>query len=692
MCGITGFIGFGRSERSENLESLARGMVAALRHRGPDDAGAWVDPESGVGLGHSRLAIVDLSPQGRQPMFSRCGRFVVVFNGEIYNHHEIRRELEQRRRGVTWRGHSDTEVMLAAFDAWGVEAALKRFVGMFAFALWDRSEQVLYLGRDRMGEKPLYYGWQGESFLFGSELKALRRHRDWRGELNRDALALYLRLSYVPAPYTIYSGIRALEPGCLLTLQLREGAAAELAAPQPYWSPREVAENGVRDPFTGGDEEAVDRLDALLRQAIGKQMLADVPLGAFLSGGVDSSTIVALMQAQSNRPVRTFTIGFDAAAYDEASYAREGARHLGTDHTELYVTSRDALDVIPRLPTLYDEPFGDVSQIPTFLVSQLTRNHVTVSLSGDGGDELFGGYNRYFWAPGIWDRIGSLPKQARVLAARLIKSRSARSWDALFESFAPILPGRLKQRNPGSKLHKLAGILDAATPFDLYLRLVSQWRDPGDLVLGGLEPGTVLSERGRHPQLQDFSQLMMYLDAVSYLPGDILVKVDRASMGVSLESRTPFLDHRIFEYAWRLPMSMKIRGGEGKWILRQVLYRYVPKALIERPKAGFAVPLESWLRGPLREWGEELLDEKRLIREGILNPAPIRKKWLEHLSGREDWQHYLWNVLMFQAWLQEEKVALPSVDYLPSGAALHEPLFGSSSLAAGAEGHVPLAL
>jgi len=658
MCGIAGFIGIDRSKNRERLDEVARRMTDQLRHRGPDDAGVWADPEAGVALGHRRLSIVDLSPHGHQPMLSSCGRYVLVFNGEIYNHRELRRELEATSAvALPWRGHSDTETMLAAFQGWGVEGAVRRFVGMFAFALWDRRERVLHLVRDRLGEKPLYFGWQGDTFLFGSELKALRAHPRWRGAVNRDALALFLRLSYLPAPHTIYREIRALKPGTLLTMRFGQTAHLPGALPEPvaYWSARSAAENGVRTPFAGSEAEAVEGLDRLLRRAVGQQMVADVPLGAFLSGGIDSSTVVSLMQAQSARPVRTFTIGFEQAAYNEALHAREVARHLGTEHTELRVTAADALKVIPRLPTLYDEPFGDVSQIPTYLVSQLTRRHVTVSLSGDGGDELFAGYNRHSWVPGLWGRIGWLPRGARGFGAGLIRSLSPGTWDSVFQTLGPVLPASLKQRNPGGKLHKLAGVLDAEGPAEIYGRLVSQWSDPSLLVLGSREPATVLSDQAEHPELPDFTQLMMYLDAVTYLPGDILVKVDRAAMGVSLESRTPFLDHRVFEYAWRIPLSMKIRDGRGKWLLRQLLYRYVPPELIERPKAGFAVPIDSWLRGPLRDWAEALLEPRRLSREGYLNPFPIRGKWKEHLSGRHDWQHYLWNVLMFQGWLEAQR-------------------------------------
>ena len=658
MCGITGFVDLTRALGAESLKDIAGKMTATLRLRGPDDRGVWADAGRGVALGHSRLSIIDLSPQGHQPMLSACGRYTIVFNGEIYNFRELRRELEQQCATVRavapdWRGHSDTEVMLAAFAAWGVEGAVRKFTGMFAFALWDRSQDLLYLVRDRMGEKPLYYGWQGTSFLFGSELKALRAHPAFRAELNRDSLAAYLRLSYVPAPHSIYRGISTLPPGTVLALPCGKGASPGVTPePLPYWSVLEAAGAGSRDPFGGSESDGVQRLDTLLRGAIARQMVADVPLGAFLSGGVDSSTVVALMQAQASRPVRTFTIGFDQPQYNEALYAKEVARHLGTDHTELYVSSSDALELIPRLPALYDEPFADVSQIPTHLLSRLTRQHVTVSLSGDGGDELFGGYNRYLWVESIWRRIGFLPKNARRMAAGLIKTGSPSAWDRLFSSLGPVLPDRLKQSTPGGKLHKLADVLDVDDQLGMYRRLVSQWCDPGALVKGGTEPPSLIDDPLRHPSGCSLAETMMFLDMMSYLPDDILVKVDRASMGASLESRTPFLDHSVVEFAWQIPLSMKIRDGQGKWLLRQVLDRYVPKALVERPKAGFAVPLGAWLRGPLREWAETLLDERGMQQQGFLNPGPIRQKWSEHLSGRYDRQYYLWNVLMFQAWLE----------------------------------------
>ncbi|MBU3967371.1 MAG: asparagine synthase (glutamine-hydrolyzing) [Euryarchaeota archaeon] len=648
MCGITGFLGLD-NQKGNLLETTVKHMADTLDHRGPDDNGVWVDTETGIALGHRRLSIVDLSSTGHQPMHSACGRYVIVFNGEIYNFKTLRQELESL--GHKFRGHSDTEVMLTAISQWGLEAAVKCFNGMFAFALWDKQEHRLHLARDRLGEKPLYYGWMGKMFLFGSELKALCAHPDFKKEINRDVLALYLRHNYVPSPYSIYKGINKLQPGTILTLNRSDSTSTP--APLPYWSAREVAEHGITRSFTGSADEAVDQLDSLLREAVKMRMEADVPLGAFLSGGVDSSLVVALMQAQSDIPIKTFSIGFNESEYNEANYAKAVAQHLGTDHTELYITPEQAMAVIPRLPTLYDEPFADSSQIPTFLVSELARRYVTVSLSGDGGDELFAGYNRYFLGQSLWNKIGWMPKRIRQAASGMLTAISPQTWETMFQKMKYILPGKIKQQNPGDKLHKLSEILDVEDQEALYLRFVSHWKDPSSLVPGAREPPTALTDRSQWADLPDFTQRMMFLDTVTYLPDDILVKVDRASMGVSLEARVPLLDHRVMEFAWRLPMSMKIRNGQSKWILRQVLYKYVPRELIERPKMGFGVPIDSWLRGPLREWAEVLLDEKRIREEGFFNHQPIREKWAEHLSGKRNWQYYLWDVLMFQAWLDE---------------------------------------
>ena len=650
MCGISGLLDTSHQLGKHQLEAAVLEMVNTLRHRGPDDSGAWADARTGIALGHRRLAIVDLSPEGHQPMLSACGRYVISFNGEVYNFEALRCELESL--GYAFRGHSDTEVMLAGISQWGLYSAVQRFNGMFAFALWDREERQLHLVRDRLGEKPLYYGWGGKTFLFGSELKALRAHPHFRAELNRDALCLYMRRQYIPAPYSIYEGISKVQPGMIVTINGNKPTAPPRIT--AYWSAQAAAERGVAEPFAGSDQEAVSHLDELLRDAIKLRMRADVPLGAFLSGGLDSSTIVALMQAQSERPVQTFTIGFHEASYNEADSAKAVARHLRTAHTELYVRPEEAMAVIPRLPILYDEPFSDSSQIPTFLISQLARRDVTVSLSGDGGDELFGGYSRYLWGRKLWKAVGWMPLGLRTLAARFLTARSPESWETMFARVGPMLPETIKQRNPGEKVHKLAELLRTELPEMLYLTLVSHWADPASVVLNASEPSTVLTDRAQWARLPDFAQRMMYLDQMTYLPDDILVKVDRASMGVSLEARVPFLDHRVVEFAWQLPLSLKIRRGQAKWLLRQLLYRYVPKALVERPKMGFGVPLDVWLRGPLREWAEELLDEKRLRDQGFFDPNPIRALWADHLSGRGNWQYHLWDVLMFQAWLEHE--------------------------------------
>lgn len=648
MCGFAGFLGGIGGAGSD--EAILRGMTDSIRHRGPDSDGYWVDRDSGVGLGHRRLAILDLSPAGHQPMASTSGRYVIAFNGEIYNHQVLRSALERAGVVGSWRGHSDTETMLAGFEAWGIEATVKRAVGMFAIAVWDRKTRCLTLGRDRLGEKPLYYGWQGDSFLFGSELKALKAHPAFAAEVDRNALALLMRHNSIPAPYSIYQGISKLLPGTLLTVsqQDRDGR------PVHYWDARQVVADGLAQPFMGSPDEAVDELDRLLRQAVAQQMMADVPLGAFLSGGVDSSTVVAMMQAQSSRPVRTFSIGFHEAGYNEAEHARAVAAHLGSDHTELYVTAQQALDVIPRLSSLYCEPFADSSQIPTFLVSQLARRHVTVSLSGDGGDELFGGYNRYVLGRQLWSKLSHLPAGLRAMLARLILFLPSHTWSRVLGPVQSLLPLGLSQANVGDKLHKGAAVMAAQTSAELYRLLVSHWDKPDELVVGGGEPSTVLTDLSLQPKTDNFVHQMMALDLVSYLPDDILTKVDRAAMGVSLETRVPMLDHRVVEFAWRLPLSYKLRDGVGKWPLRQVLYKYVPRELIERPKMGFGVPIDSWLRGPLREWAEDLLSEERLRREGYFNPAPIRQKWIEHLSGKRNWQYHLWDVLMFQAWLAEQ--------------------------------------
>ncbi len=647
MCGITGFLDLACSMSQAEMEATATGMAEAIRHRGPDDWGCWADEASGIAFGHRRLSIIDLTPGGRQPMFSQNGRYVIVYNGEVYNYKALAHELQSL--GHVFHTTSDTEVMLTAICQWGLRAAVERFVGMFAFALWDRQERRLSLVRDRLGVKPLYYGWIGRVFLFGSELKALRAYPAFQAGIDRDALALYFRHSDIPAPFSIYPAIRKLPPAAILPIPFSELPVTP--EPEIYWSARLVAELGAAHPLNISTEEALTRLDALLREAIGLRMIADVPLGGFLSGGIDSALVVALMQAQSSMPVKTYTIGFYETGYNEAEYARDVAHHLGTNHTELYVSPQEAMNVIPRLPFMYDEPFADSSQIPTFLVSELTRRSVTVSLSGDGGDELFGGYSRYFWGTDIWRKIGGVPQGVKRAISRALLGISAKDWEIFFSRAGSLLPNRFRQSNPVDKIQKLAESLPVDSPEALYISLVSTWKAPTELVLNSREPQTILTDQSHWAKLPGFLQWMMYMDLVTYLPDDILVKLDRASMAVSLEAREPLLDHRLVEFAWSLPVNMKVRNGKGKWLLRQALYHYVPEILLERPKTGFAIPIDSWLRGALRPWAEALLDEQLLRRQGYLDPRPVRQKWREHLEGRYNWQNYLWNVLMFQAWL-----------------------------------------
>ena len=654
MCGIAGFLG-GRRFAPEDASSIARRMADAVAHRGPDDAGVWLDHEAGAALAYRRLAVIDPSPAGRQPMQSASGRSVIVFNGEIYNHLDLRRRLEaQCPDALPWRGHSDTETLLAAIEYWGLEETLRAATGMFAFAFWDREDRTLCLARDRVGEKPLYYGWQNGVFLFGSELKALAAHPAFEGDVDRDALTLLLRHGYIASPWSIYKGVRKLPAGTYVRMAAGTSRehAGKLPEPRRYWSLRDVVAAGRAQPFEGAPEDAVDALHDLLLRVVRGQMAADVPLGAFLSGGVDSSTVVALMQAQSGRPVRTFTIGFDESEYNEAEHAKAVAGHLRTEHTELYVSAREALEVIPRLPDLFDEPFADSSQIPTFLVAGMARRHVTVALSGDGGDELFGGYGYYVSTPRLWRWLSNVPAPLRRFGTCAIMAFLAPGADSL--------PGRILRRLPmgrgrhwtQAKAHKLALLADCGTLEELHWRRLSHWPDPSAIVHGASEPGTVLNESASWPDASEFAERLMAVDSLSYLPDDLLVKVDRAAMGVSLETRAPFLDHYVMEFVWRLPLSFRIRNARSKWILRQVLYKYVPMRLVERPKAGFSIPLASWLRGPLRDWAEALLDARRLRADGFFDPRPIRRKWHQFLNAHEQCEHHLWSILMFQAWLE----------------------------------------
>jgi asparagine synthase (glutamine-hydrolysing) len=638
MCGIAGLLDLKRKFGVDQLHAVALRMAESLRHRGPDDQGLWTDAEAGIAFGHTRLAIIDLSAAGAQPMASSCGRFMLCYNGEVYNAAELRAELEAA--GRKFRGHSDTEVMVEGFAVWGVRPTIERLIGMFAFAVWDRSSRTLTLARDRLGIKPLYWGHVAGSLVFASELKALRVVPGWQGEIDRDALAAFLRYGYVPTPWSIYRGINKLAPGTMLGCG-ESGKVTHTA----YWTLAEVAARGQAAPLDVADQDAQEMLEALLGDAVRRRMVADVPLGMFLSGGIDSSTVAAMMQASSARPIRTFSIGFREPAYDEAADAKQVAAHLGTEHTELYVTPAEARAVIPKLQDIYDEPFADSSQIPTFLISEMTRRHVTVALSGDGGDEVFAGYNRYGQALALARTARLLPRTVRAALGSAITAIPPGVWDHIFLG----LPRRMRPRLAGEKMHKFAAVLPKDA-LGFYQSLVTQGDDAELLVDGPRENGSDSRIAGLRQQFADDMSWMQYLDTVSYLPDDILTKVDRASMAVALEVRVPLLDHRVVELSWRLPQRFKMRGGAGKWLLRQIAYKYLPRALLERPKMGFGVPIDQWLKGPLKDWAGDLLNPSALEQEGLLRRVSLERNWIEHQSGTRNRQHLLWNVLMFESW------------------------------------------
>jgi len=639
VCGLVGFINLESAMPAAHLAAIAERMAQTIAHRGPDDAATWADAEAGLALAFRRLSIIDLSPAGRQPMHSASGRLVTVYNGEIYNAPELSRQLAAE--GVTFRGHSDSEVMLEAFERWGIARTLDKLNGMFAVALWDRRDRRLHLIRDRLGKKPLFYGRIGDTFFFGSQPKSFFPHPAWRAEIDRDSLAAFMRYGYVPAPRSIFKGLATVRPG-----EWVEVLDGEVAARRLYWDARTLAAAALARPLELSDHDAMAQLEGLLSKAVRGRLLSDVPLGGFLSGGVDSSTVVALMQANSTSRVKTFSIGFNERAYDESRHARAVAEHLGTDHHELRVSPREAIDAIPAMPLYYDEPFADSSQVPTYLLCKLARGHVTVALSGDGGDELFAGYTRYRTAQEIARAIRAIPVSLRPAVAGAIRRMPEAAWRLI----EPLVPRRLGQSPLSARMRRFSGFMADGGEERLFRSLVGQWDEPGKLVRGAREPVDDIWQGALAESVPDFGRRMQLIDTLTYLPDDILVKVDRASMAVGLEARTPLLDHSVVEFTWGLPDRFLTGQGETKRLLRQLLYTHVPKPLIERPKMGFVMPMDQWLRAPLKDWAEDLLDERAMAADGLLDPAPVRQMWAEHLSGRTAGQYRLWCVLMFQAW------------------------------------------
>lgn len=644
MCGFAGFLGAKNIRNKHLVHSILKKMNDRLIHRGPDSEGYWCNFDSEIFMSHRRLSIVDLSFSGTQPMISKSSEFTIVFNGEIYNHLEIRQEIKKINPGISWKGTSDTETLLASLDFFGIENTLKRLTGMFSFALWSNKTKTLTLARDRIGEKPLYYGWQGSgmarSFLFGSELKALREHPSFENSINRNSVNLFMKYNNVPAPNSIYKNIYKLMPGNFLQISL---ANQEFKIIQ-YWSLAQIASNAFNNPIFDTDNNIINNIESILKNTIKQQMIADVPIGAFLSGGIDSSSVVALMQNQSNQKINTFSIGFEEKNFDEAKNAMKIAKYLGTNHNELYVSSKEAMSIIPSLPIYYDEPFADSSQIPTFLVSRLAKKNVTVSLSGDGGDEVFGGYNRYYYADKYLNICNRLPGRLSNILKNFILGISVQTWSTIFSTLKI-------NNNFGEKLYKVAKIIEEKNFYRVYDFLISNWGNPESFVLG-TENNNIDSKYILDPPLQPYDSAiqLMILDMLNYLPNDILTKVDRASMGVSLETRLPFLNHELIEYMIRVPKKFKINNGIRKWALKKILNKYIPEKLVNRSKSGFAVPIDAWIRGPLREWTDSLINEKNIKSEGFLNYNEIDKKWKEHKSGKKNWHHELWAVLMFQSW------------------------------------------
>ena len=653
MCG---FVGVLLKSKNNDIEDNIRHMTNTLEHRGPDDVGVWSNPASNVFIGHRRLSVIDTSESGHQPMESHCGRYVIAFNGEIYNNLDLKGMLygscsfaDKKTNFIKWHGHSDTEILLECIAVWGVANTVKKAVGMFSFALWDSLKCELILVRDRFGEKPMYYGWSSGSFLFGSELKAIKSFTGFNNSINRDALSLYFQYCVVPSPHSIYNDIFKLEPGNILTFKLCDLKDKKVNI-EVYWSISDIAKAGVNNTINN-ERESIIKVDSALRKSVLEQSISDVPLGAFLSGGIDSSLIVSLMQSQSMQKIQTFTVGFDEEEFDESRYASKISEYLGTCHNEIRVTANDALSVVPKIPALYDEPFSDSSQIPTYLICKAARQKVTVALSGDAGDELFGGYNRYFWGERIWSKIDWIPLSLRRSIGLAAQNISVESWDSINNLF----PKKYSVTRFGSKVHKMAYRMETVESIDdLYRSLVSEWGRDSGLVLGAKDILTKIDNTAILDGIHDSEHRMMLMDSLTYLPDDILTKFDRASMGVSLETRSPFLSHHVAELAWSLPLEMKIRDGKGKWILRKVLNQYIPNELIDRPKSGFGIPIGEWLRQPLREWAESLINPSRLDNEGYLKSDIVHQIWQEHLSGKYDWSARLWSILMFQSWLESQ--------------------------------------